>query len=225
MKKRRLRYSELAAEPPKKEPRVSTPVELARALAAAREAEAKAVSTAVPSPAIGASEAKDPVPQAIPSALPKSDLPDRGDTARAEAELLMFAVGSERFALPITDVEEAVDLPTVHFVPEMPASMLGVISLRGALVPIYSPAQALGQPLVSRRAVLIFRLAGRAVGVAVDDVEDALVIADTELRELPLGERDDLVLGVVHHEGHIISVMRAASLVSACRGTRAVATS
>jgi purine-binding chemotaxis protein CheW len=223
MKKKRLRYSELGAEPPKNEPRVMTPVELARSLTPARGAKA-VVQKAGPS----ASPQDDSVALAhavvlTPSEARGKDLLD--PALEQTAELLLFIVGNERFALPIADVEEAVEFPTVHFVPEMPPSMLGVISLRGALVPVYSPSHILGQPLAARRAVLIFRLGTRAVGVAVDDVEDALVVHESDVRELPAGEHEELVMGVVHHEGHIISIMRAASLVSACRGTRMLATS
>jgi purine-binding chemotaxis protein CheW len=140
------------------------------------------------------------------------------------AELLLFTVGSERFAVPLADVEEAVDLPVIHFVPEMPPSMLGVVSLRGSLVPVFSPAAALGQTLGSRRAALIFRPGTRLVGVVVDDVEDTIVVNESDMRELPATEHDDLVVGVVHHEGHLISVMRAGSLVAACRDARVVTT-
>jgi chemotaxis signal transduction protein len=106
----------------------------------------------------------------------------------------------------------------------MPAAMLGVVSLRGMLVPIYSPCAALGQPLGTHRAGLVFRLTARTVGVAVDDVEDAIIVNEGDVQPLPASELDDLVLGVVHHEGQLISVMRAASLVAACRDARVVTT-
>jgi chemotaxis signal transduction protein len=101
--------------------------------------------------------------------------------------------------------------------------MLGVVSLRGSLASVYSPASTLGQALVSGTAALIFWTGSRRVGVAVDEVEDALVVEEHQLRELP-GADDDVIVGVVQHEGQLISVMRAAALVSACRDGRAVAT-
>ncbi len=199
MTKRRIRYSELGAETPKKAPRVSSPVELARALAATR---------AIPS------EVEESARAVIPSAVEESA------RTPSYAELLLFTVGHERFGVPLADVEEAVDLPVIHFVPEMPETMLGVISLRGVLVPVFSPGAALGQALASRTAALIFRAGARLVGVVVDDVEDAILVGDGDLRELPANSSDDLIIGVVHHEGHLISIMRAAGLVAACREAR-----
>jgi chemotaxis signal transduction protein len=99
-----------------------------------------------------------------------------------------------------------------------------VISLRGSLVPVYSPEGPLGQPLQSRTSALIFRLDGRRAGVVVDDVEDALVVTEGDMRELPASEHGDLILGVVQNRGSLIAVMRAASLVAACRDTRVMTT-
>jgi purine-binding chemotaxis protein CheW len=239
MKKNRIRYSEFTPTPvepatPIAPRRISTPVELARALAAARAAEAQALAPVVEKVVIP-SDARSAGSGVIPSEarnlhgpyLPpvaNADSSTSLEMTTATAELLLFTVGSERFAIPLADVEEAVDLPVIHFVPEMPAAMLGVVSLRGMLVPVYSPSAALGQSLGSRRAGLIFRLTARTVGVAVDDVEDAIIVDESDVQPLPASELDDLVLGVVHHEGQLISVMRAASLVAACRDARVVTT-
>jgi len=240
MKKRRIRYSELAPVPPETQPeapdadqpvqqapkprRVSTPVELARALAAAREAEAATASAIarelpVPGEVERAAVSADGALAAVGSGAARDSATTLEPTPN-RAELLIFTVGAERFALPLTEVEEAVDLPVIHFVPEMPESMLGVISLRGGLVPVYSPSGALGQPLGSRRSALIFRTAARRVGVVVDEVEDAVIVEEQDLRELPGAAADDLVVAVLHHDRHLISVMRGDNLVAACRGAR-----
>ena len=58
----------------------------------------------------------------------------------------MFRIGTERFAVELACVEEAIDLPEVHHVPEMPPAMLGVITVRGALTPVFTPDDALGVP-------------------------------------------------------------------------------
>jgi len=43
--------------------------------------------------------------------------------------------------------EEAIERPMVHRVPEMPDQMLGVFSLRGKLIPVFSPTRVLGASL------------------------------------------------------------------------------
>ena len=49
------------------------------------------------------------------------------------AQLLVFRIARELFAVELITTEEALDMPTLHRLPEMPPSMLGVFTLRGAL--------------------------------------------------------------------------------------------
>ncbi|MDH4164336.1 MAG: chemotaxis protein CheW [Nitrospirota bacterium] len=51
-------------------------------------------------------------------------------------QYLTFSLGDELFALDIAKVREVLDYTTVTRVPRMPAYMLGVINLRGTVVPV-----------------------------------------------------------------------------------------
>ncbi len=228
MKKKRIRYSELAAPPmvaiaidapivvhvPTVEittevalavrpRRNSTPVELARALAAAQLAEAAAAARKAEEEATSDTTRPAPVP-----APTKADL----------ADVLVFRIGFERFAVDLLAVEEVIDLPTIHFVPEMPPAMVGVVAVRGSLTPVFTPNVALGLSAAPSEAVLIFRhIAGR-VGVLIDDVEDAITVDLRELRRAPERDGDDaVVLGVIHHGGSLCAVIDADALIAACQ--------
>lgn len=219
MKKKRIRYSELSPAPREEQKRrVSTPVDLARAMAAERAAEAAMAAAAA------AREAQATVDEGSAAASISSARSD-DQTAAPRSELLLFRVGHERFAVPLTDVEEAVDRAVVHYVPEMPPSMLGVVSLRGALVCVFSPSQALGLPLTEQNTVLIFHQGKRLVGVLVDDVEDAITVDPRELRNPPVAERGDVVHAVVRVGDELLSVVDPQRLISACqRGSFAEST-
>jgi len=60
------------------------------------------------------------------------------------AQLLLFRVGRELFGVGLGCVEEAIELEAVSPVAGMPNGMLGVIQVRDRLLPLYSPAGALG---------------------------------------------------------------------------------
>lgn len=207
-KKKGIRYSELgeaSAEPPAavvqlvpvpapaeapRRPRVSTPMEMARALAA----DALEVPAAI-------ARAARPVAPKI-----------------ATVDLLMFRVGQERFAVELLAVDEVMDLPTIHHVPEMPPAMLGVVSVRGMLTPVYSPQAVLGVPLAIREAVLIFRLGRSRVGVLIDDVDDAIAVDVGELRKLQgTVTAGGAVLGVIRHAGVLVAIVDANALITACQ--------
>lgn len=130
----------------------------------------------------------------------------------------MFRIGTERFAVDLCVVEEVIDLPTIHHVPEMPPAMLGVVTVREQLTPVYSPHHVLGSPLASREALLIFRQGATRTGLLIDDVDDAIVADLRELRDAPgADENDAVVLGVIRREDVLVAVLDADALIAACQ--------
>jgi purine-binding chemotaxis protein CheW len=183
--------------------RNSTPVELARALAAAQLLEAATAAKEAEQEA--AKDTTRPAPVPAPT---KNDL----------AEVLVFRIGHERFAVDLLAVEEVIDLPVIHFVPEMAPAMVGVVNVRDSLTPVFTPNAALGLPVAASEAVLIFRRAVGRIGVLIDDVEDAITIDLRELRRAPENDADDnVVLGVIRHDATMFALVDADALIAACQ--------
>ena len=134
------------------------------------------------------------------------------------ADLLMFRIGEELFATDLASVEEAVTLPEIHHLPEMPAAMLGAFNLRGRLTPVYSPSHVIGVPLRgAAQAALLVRSGTRRLGLAVDDVEDVFQVDLAAVREAPGTEdADGILLGVAHHGKELVAIVDAEALVAAC---------
>ena len=156
---------------------------------------------------------------------PTGPLPPLRERARQRsgiAQLLLFRVGSEWFATDLAAAEEAIELPQVHHVPEMPDSMLGMFDLRGRMLPIYAPARVLGVALRSTSAAtLVLRGGEQRVGIAVDDVEDVFTLDLSHLRDLPgSDDADGVVLGVARHGNDLVAVLDAEALVAACLSDR-----
>ena len=272
MTRRKIKYSELApavpaprarveAEVPTDEvaPIVATPpdrprapLELARALAAARRAEdAAALQAGVPSATLESSPARGTAPRAVagrltpmrgsvaiarptpsrasmvigrdtaPSLAPPpagSSLRDRARSRAGRVELLIFRVAREWFGVELAAVEEAIDLPVIRHVPEMPAAMLGVITVRGTLTSVYSPAAALGVTLETGGSALVFRRARGRLGLAVDDVDDVHSLDLAHLHDAPaLDSMDGLILGVLRHRDGLLALIDADTLITACQ--------
>ena len=134
------------------------------------------------------------------------------------ADLLMFRIGEELFATDLASVEEAVTLPEIHHLPEMPAAMLGAFNLRGRLTPVYSPSHVIGVPLRgAAQAALLVRSGTRRLGLAVDDVEDVFQVDLATVREAPgTDDADGILLGVAHHGRELVAIVDAEALVAAC---------
>ena len=154
-------------------------------------------------------------------------LRDAARARRGRVELLLFRAGGELFALPLAAVEEAIEAPALHPLPEMPAAMVGVFRLRERLVPTYSPAAALGVHVaLPVAAALLARAGERRLALAVDEVEDVMELDLASLREPPVVEdTDGILLGVARFGRDLVGVLEADALIVACLGGRTVETS
>jgi purine-binding chemotaxis protein CheW len=148
----------------------------------------------------------------------RQPLRDRVRNRTGIVDLLLFRIGDELFATDLASVEEAVTLPEIHHLPEMPAAMLGAFNLRGRLTPVYSPAQVLGVSLRGdAQSALLVRADTRRLGLAVDDVEDVFQVDLATVHDAPgTSDADGILLGVAHHGKELVAIVDAEALVSAC---------
>ena len=232
--KRKVRASEptpsrpiTAVPSPAARRRHAAPVELARALAAARAAEAAAEAVRQEAERAEAAEAEQalaarvivtPAPASGEApALDTRSLREKVRTRDGVAEILVFTVGGERFGIELAAVEEVIDLPAIHHVPEMPPAMQGVITVRGSLTSVYSPRQALCLEHEAGACALIFRRRRSRLALVIDDVDDAHPIDLSTLRDAPNATQAGAVLGVVRQEDALLSLVDAEALLAACQ--------
>lgn len=152
---------------------------------------------------------------------------DRVRAREGVEELLVFRVAGELFAVELSAVDEAMDRPATHTLPEMPASMRGVFMLRDAPVALYAPNALLGLEPHAADTVIVFRpnAGGRRAALAIDDVEDVLVLDLATLRDAPGTDATDGILtGVARRGRELIGVLDAEALLAACRSDIALET-
>ncbi|GIF10319.1 chemotaxis protein CheW [Actinoplanes teichomyceticus] len=104
-------------------------------------------------------------------------------------ELVSFAVEGQEYALPIDQVQEIVQAPeSVSHVPNAGSRVLGVIDLRGRLLPVVSMRQVFGlpvTPLQPQNRIVVVSLAGGVVGVVMDTVREVLRVPHHLVAPLP----------------------------------------
>lgn len=145
-------------------------------------------------------------------------LRDRARGRSGHVDVLLFRVADERFGIELAAVEEAIDLPPVHHVPEMTGAMLGVFTVRGTLTPAFSPGEALGLSLHDGTSALIFRRGRSRLAIVVDEVDDVTPLDLSLLRDAPVLEAGDgVMLGVVRQRDSLYSLVDAETLLAACR--------
>jgi two-component system chemotaxis response regulator CheV len=77
-------------------------------------------------------------------------------------EILLFSLGTdsrtgrrETFGINVFKVREVMNTPTITAAPEMNAAVMGMVSLRGALVPVVDLGDYVGISTDSQRKVMI----------------------------------------------------------------------
>jgi purine-binding chemotaxis protein CheW len=116
---------------------------------------------------------------------------DRRDAARApivKGEYLSFHLGAEEYGIDILKVQEIRGYDTVTRIANAQAHILGVINLRGVIVPIVDLRLkfALGEARYDAfTVVIVLNVAERVVGAVVDSVSDVLELAPEQIRAAP----------------------------------------
>jgi purine-binding chemotaxis protein CheW len=118
----------------------------------------------------------------VEAAQPQERGPDR--------QYCIFRAGRERFCVPVHDVEEVVEWPTVTRVPLAPSFLMGIFNLRGAIVPIVDIAfTEVRRPDLNPRHVVVGVLAAcedrdaMRIGIAADEVVGTYTTPDPLLVE------------------------------------------
>ena len=108
---------------------------------------------------------------------------------------LVFQLGAETYALPIDDVQEVIAVPDVLTrVPNAPAFIEGVISLRGQVVPVIDQASRFGAVTEAKasRKIIVTRSDTLQAGFIIDGVSAIRAIPQRDLAtpsDLLSGER------------------------------------
>ncbi|MGD1056377.1 MAG: chemotaxis protein CheW, partial [Solirubrobacteraceae bacterium] len=91
-------------------------------------------------------------------------------SAQLAQQLVVFSLGDEEYALPITQVQEIVRYTEPRAVASETAWIRGVISLRGKIVPVFDLGARLGlaSELASDAEIVIVETEAGIAGVIVD---------------------------------------------------------
>ncbi len=111
-------------------------------------------------------------------------------TEETTKQLVIFSLGSEEYALPITRVQEIIRYTEPRSVASQTAWIRGVINLRGKIVPVCDLAERLGltheRPEAAK--IVIVETAVGTAGVIVDDVDEVLTVSPEQLEDVPTAD-------------------------------------
>ncbi len=94
-----------------------------------------------------------------------------------ERRVCLFSMGEDLYAIPVELLTEIIISQKIFPVPTTPSHVLGVINLRGNIVPIVDIRPALSLPVQSIPAqIAIIRHGSLTLGIVVDNVSEVIAV-------------------------------------------------
>ena len=103
-------------------------------------------------------------------------------------ELIAFRIGDQEFCVNIMSVREIRGWTPATPMPHAPSYVLGVINLRGVVLPIVDMSLRLGMKPVEptvRHVIIVAQVGPKVVGLLVDAVSDILTVTDENMQPTP----------------------------------------
>lgn len=144
-----------------------------------------------------------------------------GQTTR---QLVVFSLGEEEYALPITQVHEIIRYTEPRSVASDVDWVRGVISLRGKIVPVYDLASRLG--FASERKdsakIVIVETTTDMAGVVVDDVEEVLTVESAQIEDVPAAGNESIE-GIAKIDDRLVILLNPAGIFASAAAAEAAA--
>jgi purine-binding chemotaxis protein CheW len=121
------------------------------------------------------------------TAINPTPAPVRHDPGE-QLQLVTFEVGSEEFAIDILAVQEINRMMQITRVPQSPASVEGVINLRGRIIPVVDLRKRFGLDPKSRgndSRIVVVDVNRRVLGFVVDRVNEVLRVSGSIVEPAP----------------------------------------
>jgi purine-binding chemotaxis protein CheW len=142
----------------------------------------------------------------------------------ATRQVLTFALGSETYGVDILRVKEIRGWAPVTRIPQSPPAVLGVLNLRGAIVPIIDLRLRFALPSAEFTAVTVIIVLSlrteqgqRECGVVVDSVRDVVDLDIESIRQAPsvqAGGSSEFIEGITTSDEQMLILLDADELVT-----------
>jgi len=102
-----------------------------------------------------------------------------------ELHIVGFQVGRETFGVPISQVHEIVRVSEITSVPDAPEAVIGVMNLRGKIVPVVDLRRRFGaasDAFTRKNRIVVAEVEGKLVGLVVDSASEVMKLAPSDVQ-------------------------------------------
>lgn len=144
--------------------------------------------------------------------------------AHANLQVLSFMLDSEWFGVEISGIQEVLEFRKVTKVPRSPSFMLGVINLRGKVIPVVDLGKHFDMPakhhtLDTCIIIIHVDIDGEltTLGIMADEVKEVVDIAMEDISPPPrIGNRINsaFIHGIAKHDGTFLILLKLSQIFS-----------
>lgn len=144
-----------------------------------------------------------------------------------QMEFVTLVAGGQNFCIEITQIREIRRWSSVTFLPHSPPYVLGVMNLRGAVIPILDLTAKLGFSAIEtteRHVIIIIAAEDSAVGLLVESVSEILGVSSATVRETPRAKEDgstQVIEGIIPADDDMIKIISLDALLHGASATSA----
>ena len=139
-------------------------------------------------------------------------------------QYLTFKLGNESYAIEITKVREVLDYTSTTQIPKTPKFMIGVINLRGNIVPVVDLRQILGMPpsqIGNETCIIITEIdtygEQLVLGALADSVQEVMEISENAIGAPPkigTGLRTEYLKGIGRQNDNFVMILNVDKVLS-----------
>ena len=133
-------------------------------------------------------------------------------------QLVGFVIGEEEYAIPILAIQEIIKPFSWTRVPQVPAYVLGVFNLRGAVIPLIDLRAKFGLQTKNQSdetRFIVMRHGDDVAGFVIDRLTMAIRIKKTDIGPAPdtVNGDDTIIEGVGKQQDKIITILKVNKLL------------
>ncbi|MBE5896120.1 MAG: chemotaxis protein CheW [Lachnospiraceae bacterium] len=138
---------------------------------------------------------------------------------KEKVQYIVVSIGNEQYGLDISYVDNIVRMCKITRVPKAPFHYIGIINLRGEVVPLMSLRRKMkldDDEFTDLSRIIILKTEEMGlVGVVVDEVKEVIALSEDEIDEnakTQSPEKDNFISGIGKNEGELISILEISSI-------------
>lgn len=142
-------------------------------------------------------------------------------------KVVVFQVGNEEYAVPISYVMSIEKLEDITPIPHLPSYVKGIVKVRGELIPVIDIEQIFYYRPISKNEnvrMIVLQTDVLSLGILVQEAKEIIDIPDEKIKQVGLVayQKTSYFTGVANLESSLVTIVNPTLLVQSLDGIREI---